>query len=84
MSELKKLEYRVKEKTVWFITRYCEYGDDQMTGVSITEEGEFDDALKAQRAAVALCEHEADETVGRDDPRIIFPDPIKYNGLLPS
>lgn len=78
MSKLEKLEYRVREKTVYFVTRYCQYGD----GGSVSEEGEFRDPLSAQRAALALCEWERMKIgADADDPRITGPEPIVYSDL---
>lgn len=82
MSDLKKIEYRVKEKTVYFITRYCEVGDEISGGVSVTEEGEFSDAMKAQRAAMALCkEDHCRRGLPDDDPRIVWPEPVQYSAI---
>jgi hypothetical protein len=76
-SGLMKLEYRVKEKTIWYVTRYCQHGDGEMSGHSITEEGRFDDPLQAHRAANALCRYDAlSYGVQVDDPRIVFPEPL--------
>lgn len=79
MNDLIKLEYRVKEKTVYFVTRYCIVGDEESTGTSITEEGYFLDSLTAQRAALALCASDhAREGLPDDDPRVIGPEPLVY------
>ncbi len=76
MSELVKVEYRVKEKKTYFITRYCQFGD----GVSISEEGEFRDLLSAQRAANALTIAECRfQGVAEDDPRVSGPEPLALN-----
>lgn len=79
MSELQQLEYQVREKKVFFITRYCAVGDDKSGGVSVTEEGEFRDPLSAQRAAVALMKADhAREGIPDDDPRLKGPEPLVY------
>jgi hypothetical protein len=75
-SELVQVEYRIKEKTVYFITRYCQFGD----GGSITEEGEFRDILSAHRAASAMRNQECIfQGVDQNDPRIIGPEPLQYS-----
>lgn len=79
MSGLVKLEYRVKPRTIWFITRYCEHGDELTVGYSITEEGTFADPLSAQRAANALCAADAASYgVLADDERVVCPGLFKY------
>ena len=74
MTKPSKLEYRVKKKTTYFVTRYCEFD----SGASITTEGEFNDQLMADRAAIALAKTEA-KSWGMDDndPSLIYPTP-KY------
>lgn len=81
MTDLKMLEYRVKEKTVYFVTRHCVVGDEESVGVSTTEEGFFLDQLTAQRAAIALCavDH-CRRGLPDDDPRIVPPAPLTYSG----
>lgn len=75
MSELVKVEYRVKEKTTYFVTRFCQFGD----GASVTEEGEFTDSMSAYRSARALCISEARfQGIEESDPRIVWPDPLQY------
>lgn len=70
MTDLKKIEYRVKEKKVFFITRYCEVGN----GSSVSEEGSFDCPLKAHRSAVALAKLEAlSWGIKEDDDRLFYP-----------
>lgn len=70
MTNLNKLEYRVKEKTVFFVTRYCKVGDS----VSLSTEGEFANSLTAHRAAKALAKLEATTWgIDIDDERLIFP-----------
>lgn len=75
-SELIKVEYRIKEKPVYFITRYCQFGDE----VSVSEEGEFRDPVAARRAAIALRYQECTfQGVAQDDPRVIGPKPLTYS-----
>ncbi len=77
MLDLRQLEYRVKQKTVYFVTRYCSVGDD---GVSLTEEGEFRDPLAAHRAANALLATDhAREGIEDGDARLKGPEPIAYD-----
>lgn len=86
MTDLLKLEYRVKEKTVYFVTRYCQVGDAESTGTSITEEGYFLDRLTAQRAAKALCSADhARDGIPDGDPRVSGPEPLDYSNMpLPA
>ncbi len=78
-SGLMKLEYRVKAKTIYYVTRYCEHGDAEVSGHSITDEGRFDDPMQAHRAANALCRYDAlSYGVHVDDPRVVFPTPLEY------
>lgn len=84
MTDLLKLEYRVKKKTVYFVTRYCQVGDEVSSGSSITEEGYFLDSLTAQRVALALCASDhARDGLPDGDPRVIGPEPLVY-GALPA
>jgi len=78
MSELVKVEYRVKAKTTYFITRYCQFGD----GASVSEQGEFRDRLTAHRAAEGLCMAEARfQGISEDDPRLVWPEPLVYGEI---
>lgn len=80
MTKPSKLEYRVKEKTVYFVTRFCEVGD----AVSVSEEGEFNDPLSAHRAAKSLALLEAKSWGIEDgDPSLIYPE-YAYNEVNPS
>lgn len=79
MTKLKTLEYRVKEKTVYYITRFCEVGGS----CSVTEEGQFNDPLSAHRAAKSLALLEAKSWGIEDgDPSLIYPK-IEYTDTYP-
>lgn len=79
MTKPLKLEYRVKKKTTYFVTRYCEFENC----ASVTTEGEFEDQLMADRAATALALLEANSWgIGKDDASLIYPKPEYNNGPL--
>lgn len=79
MTKLHTLEYRVKEKTVYYVTRFCSVGD----AASISEEGQFNDPLSAHRAAKSLALLEAKSWGLEDgDPSLIYPE-IKYTETEP-
>lgn len=70
-ESLIKCEYRVRTRTVYFITRYCVVGDKEAIGSACTEEGDFRDEVAARRAAKAFAEFERKRwEVGEDDQRV--------------
>lgn len=72
MSDIGKLEYRVREMKRFYVSRYEESADGKAGATS--HKGNYDNATVAYEVAYALCKSEHDQLgFPPDDPRIQYP-----------
>lgn len=77
MSNLTKVEYRVREVTRYIVTRF----HSTENGAGVDQKGEYDNGIVAYEVAYALCRAEHDQLGwAPGDERITYPSPIPEPG----